>query len=160
MTETIKFEIHLLSEFWNSAPTAQIFIDDNEKFNDIVPNGTKIITFFHTCDFATPHRLKLVRTGKTNQETKKNLDGSFLTQMLTVTKVKIDGIDVRDIVWSNSVTIPEYPEPWASLQKKLGHMLEEQILGGTELGHNCVWYLDFTSPFYKFIIKWMNGGME
>jgi hypothetical protein len=74
-------------------------------------------------------------------------------------KLKIDGVDIRNIVWCQSITVSDYPEPWASEQIAAGNILEQEAIGVTTFGHNGVWYLNFTSPFYNFIMNWMGGGI-
>lgn len=156
--ETIEFEFHLLSEYWNKPPVAKIAVDNIEYFNDTIPKGSQVIRFTHTCDFNKPHRLTLTRSGKDDTQCKTLPNGHQLDQILTLEKLKVDGIDIRNIVWSQSINIAEYPEPWASEQRAAGNILEEEAIGVTTFGHNGTWYLDFTSPFYIFIMSWMGGG--
>jgi hypothetical protein len=156
--EIIEFELHLISEYWNKPPLARIAVDDTEYFNDLVPKGTYIVKFIHTCDFNKPHRLTLTRTGKDDSQCKTLPNGKKLDQNLTLAKLKVDGIDIQNIVWSQSINIANYPEPWATEQRAAGNILEDKAIGVTTFGHNGTWYLDFTSPFYVFIMKWMGGG--
>lgn len=158
--ETIKFEIHLQANYWDQPPHAKILVDTTEYFNDVVPHGEHIIQFMHTCEFNNPHRLTLIRTGKNHDQCVTNSDGTRLDQILTLTKLKVDGIDIRNIVWSKSINIADYPEPWASEQRAAGNMLEEEAIGVTMFGHNGTWYLDFTSPFYIFVMRWMGKGFR
>lgn len=157
-SEIIDFELHLISEYWNKPPVAKIVVDGIEYFNNIVPKGSHIVKFRHTCDFNTPHRLALTRAGKDDSQCKTLPNGQQLDQILTLEKLKIDGIDIRNIVWSRSINVAEYPEPWASEQRAAGNLLEKEAIGVTTFGHNGTWYLDFTSPFYIFIMNWMGGG--
>lgn len=159
-SETITFELHLVSEFWNTPPLATITVDDTEYFNGPVAAGLTVVKFTHTCAFDRPHRLTLDRQGKTDDEIRIEPDGTRAEQWLTIEKVKIDGVDIRNIVWSYSVNIPEYPEPWASDQIAAGNQLNNKVIGDTKFGHNGVWYLDFTSPFYIYIMQWMGGGIQ
>ena len=159
-SETIEFELHLSAESWNKPPQAKISVDDVEYFNDVVSKGSHIVKFTHTCDFDKPHRLTLIRSGKDDSQCKMLPNGRKLDQILTLTKLKVDGIDIRNIVWSKSINIADYPEPWATEQRAAGNMLEQQAIGVTVFGHNGTWYLDFTSPFYIFIMRWMGGGPE
>jgi hypothetical protein len=159
-TETINFEFHLLSEYWNQPPQAKIAVDDIEYFNDVVPKGSHVVKFTHTCDFEKPHQLTLTRSGKNDSQCKTLSNGKKLDQILTLEKLKIDGVDIRNIVWSQSINIAEYPEPWATEQRAAGNTPEEKAIGVTTFGHNGTWYLDFTSPFYIFIMRWMGGGPE
>ena len=75
-------------------------------------------------------------------------------------KIKIDGVDIKNIIWTYSINIPEYPEPWASEYVTAGNILEKEVIGATKFGHNGIWYLDFTSPFYIYIMQWMGGGLH
>lgn len=139
--ETITFNIHLRAEFQNNPPHATILLDNEVKYSDYIINDIKI-TFKETLYFA-PHKLSLIRSN-----TEKN-------QLLYIDKVIIDGVDVRDIVWIKSYNIPVYPEPWATIYRRAGNILEEKIIGETCLGHNSTWSLEFYSPVYKFIMDWM-----
>lgn len=150
--EIITFEIHLLAEFWDKPPRAQLLIDNIEQFNQDLPLGTTVIKFTHKLDFGE-HELKLVRSGK--------VPGQYVSpdqdQKLSIEKVIIDGVNIRNIVWIYSKSIPKYPEPWATIQRKQGIELEKEVIGETTFGHNTTWVLNFTSPFYRFIMNWMNS---
>lgn len=159
-SETITFELHLLSEFWNTPPLATITLDGCEYFNGPVPAGLTVVKFTHTCEFDQPHRLTLDRQGKTDSEVQVNSDGTRSEQYLTIEKIKIDGVDIRNIIWTYSVNVPEYPEPWASEYVTAGNILEKEVIGATKFGHNGIWYLNFTSPFYIYIMQWMGGGIQ
>ena len=159
-SETITFELHLVSEFWKTPPLATISIDDTEYFNGPVAAGSTVVKFTHTCAFDRPHRLTLDRQGKTDDEIRIEPDGTRAEQYLTIEKIKIDGVDIRNIIWTYSVNVPEYPEPWASEYVTAGNILEKEVIGTTKFGHNGIWYLDFTSPFYIYIMQWMGGGIQ
>ena len=156
--ETITFEFFLSSVCWNQPPRVAITVDDVEAFSGAIPAGNQTVKFSHTCKFGEPHRLTMIRSGKDSGQAKFGPDGEWLDQILTLEKLKIDGVDIRNIVWSQSITVSDYPEPWASEQLALGNVLEQEAIGVTTFGHNGVWYLDFTSPFYNFIMQWMGGG--
>jgi len=154
MKEKIKFEITLLSEFWDKKPTAQIYVDDTLKFSDYIDSKQQI-SFDHELDFG-PHVLKIIRGNKTNDQSI-----SFeKDQKLNLLSVSIDGINIRNIVWHYSWYEPKYPQPWAMMQQKQGITLESKVLGETTFGHNGVWYLNFISPFYQHLINWMDGKIN
>lgn len=151
-SETIQFEFtfELTNYRQEYLPYIKIFVDEEEKYSHEINKDITYVKFDHTCAFGMPHRLKFDRSGT---------DPSG-HQMLVLQQLKIDGINIQNIVWSRSVTIPEYPEPWASEQKAANIVLPEELYGTTHFGHNCTWYLDFTSPFYIYIMKWMGGGIH
>jgi len=131
MNETITFDINL-SVVGN--PIIDIFVDDRKL------DSTK---FTIPLDFGK-HNLRIIHSGKTNQ-TPENF--------VKINSVTIDGVNIRDILYTDSFNIPEYPEPWATQQQEQGIELEERVLGQTELTFNCEWCLPFTSPFFEFVMK-------
>lgn len=151
LSETIKFEFTLFSEFNLSPPVVEILVDDERKFYGPIEFNEISILVEHTCNFNIPHKLTLIRSGSTSADR---------TQMLSIKKLKIDGIDIKNIIYNRSYTIPIYPEPWATEQKNAGINLPKEIKGTTDFGHDCTWYLNFTSPFYRYIMGWMGGGLH
>lgn len=154
--ETIEFDITLGTTFWELPASVSIYI------NDIHQCGQKLTTkftnfkFTHSLEFSKHHKLKIIRTGKTDDQTPsnpKNIDK--IDQMVWLEKLKIDGIDVSNIIWTSSYYYPIFPEPWHSEQISHGVNLEYPVLSGTWWGHNGHWELDFYSPFYKFLIDRM-----
>jgi hypothetical protein len=97
------------------------------------------------------HQLSIRRYNKTGNQVRINDSGQLEDQMLSIKKITIDDINIRNIIWCKSYNEPEYPELWASQQRAKGINLEKFILGETNFGHNCTWRLEFTSPFYQFI---------
>ena len=153
--EEIKFEITLLAEYWDKPPIAKIYINDVCKWDGDLSNGSNTITFKDTLNF-TEHTLRIERSNKTDGQHQSDEK----TQLLSLEKLVIDGVNIRDIVWTYSWYEPEYPRLWALMQKKQGNVLEEKILAETNWGHNGNWYLNFTSPVYMHIINWMNRALD
>jgi hypothetical protein len=147
--ETIKFELEFFPEYIdNDFPQAKILIDSEVKFDGFIDNDQSSVAFLHTLEFDQSHQLIIDRYGKTNKP-----------QQLTIKRISIDGIDIRNIIWAHGYNKPIYPEPWASQQRDAGIDLEERVLGETCFGHNGTWTLNFTSPFYKFLYAWMDGNL-
>lgn len=150
--ENITFEITFESVWWKDPPHATIYIDDQKKFDgDILHNQT--VKFSHILDF-TNHELIIHRTGKNNQQvrfTEQGVEG----QDLIINCIKIDGVNIRNLIWTDGGYYPDYPEPWASQERNRGVVLEERVSGETHLGHNGMWKLKFASPFYRFLMDWM-----
>lgn len=144
--ETIKFNILLESTFWDKPPKVQVFVNDVLKFQGEVIKSQNVV-FNADLEFNRQHKLTIIRQGKTPDQTQGNKD-----QLLIISSIEIDGVNIRDIVFTKSKFIPEYPESWAFEQASNGIDLEKEIIGETILGHNGIWYLDFSSPFYRFLI--------
>ncbi len=131
MVETIEFDIQLDVQ---GDPALDIYVDN------ILYTHHK---FTATLEFGN-HELRIVHSGKTNQTPE---------QMVDIKSITVDGVNIQDILYTDSINIPEYPEPWATQQRAEGVVLEETVIGQLELSHNCVWRLNFTSPFYEFVMN-------
>ena len=152
--ENIFFDIILESTYWDLPPELEVVIDNHLIGKYIINQPEFHIRFKRGMLFDQPHLLELKRSGKTNDQTQILSNGTVNTQMLHIKNIKIDNIDLRNLVWHRSVFEPTYPEPWASEQRAQGVKLEEQVLGEMYLGHNGTWRFEFTSPIYKFLIAW------
>jgi hypothetical protein len=154
LSEKIIFEIYVISKYWKDPPGLTVYIDNLQKFQGLITEQSTVIKFTHELIFGS-HTLQMDRVGKTNQQMCKKENGDTEGQDLIIDYIKIDGVDIRNIIWTKSYYEPEYPEPWASQQRSLGIKLEQRVLGETYFGHNGRWSLEFTSPFYRFIMDWM-----
>jgi hypothetical protein len=148
--EKIQFDITLVSEFWDKAPEVEILVDDISLMKQLVLQETTL-SFYVDLKMEQPHKLQIKRSNKTPDQC---VDGK--DQILKITKIKIDHIDIENIFLSKSYFLPVYPEPWASQQKDLGIELETKVIGESYLGHNGTWVLEFFSPFYRYLIKCMS----
>jgi hypothetical protein len=92
--------------------------------------------------------LIIQRSGKTPDQTKIT---QGLDQVLYIDSLAIDSTQIDSLLHTHSVFTPDYPEPWASQQRALGMPLAETIVGENILGHNGMWCLKFTSPFYQYL---------
>jgi len=155
--EKIKFEIWLGCEFWDQPPVIEILIDNELKFSNEMklPEICKI-EFFQNLAFDQPHLLEIKRSGKSDSQCLVSENKILKDQVAWIEKIVIDGVDVQNLIWSQSWFVPDYPEPWAAEQKRAGVELEEKVISGTIWGHNGIWSLGFTSPFYKFLFDCMN----
>lgn len=151
--EHIKFEISFKTNWWKDPPSVAIQLDDQEKFTGNI-NEDIVVKFSQTLNF-NKHVLSIQRTGKNNQQVRLDADGNYQGQELFIDWIKIDGVNIRNLIWTNAYYEPIYPEPWASQQRDQGIELERLVLGETCLSHNGTWRLEFNSPFYRFLMDWM-----
>ena len=149
--ENILFEIELSSIFWDQPPRAKILVNNECKFDGDVDQSTQIIKFYHELEFGKPQQLIIDRYNKTQSQCQGEKD-----QIMRISKIFIDGIDINNFILSRATFCPVYPEPWVSQQVAQGIQLETTLLGETYLGHNGQWCFAFTSPFWQFLIKAMN----
>jgi hypothetical protein len=157
ISENIFFDIVLKSTYWNLPPELEVVVDNKSVGKYTIDQPEFHIRFRQVMQFDQPHTLELRRTGKTSDQTRMLADGTFETQMLEIQTVKLDNIDLKNLILHRSQFEPEYPEPWASEQQAQGIELEAQVPGELYLGHNGVWRFSFTSPIYKFLVAWAKG---
>lgn len=152
-SEHIKFELSFKTNWWKDPPIVAIYLDDSEKFSGAILKDT-VVEFSHNLNFSD-HELIIHRSGKNNQQVRFDAHGNYQGQELIIDCIKIDGINIRNLIWTDSAYEPDYPEPWASQERAAGVELEKYVVGETNFGHNGVWRLKFTSPFYRFLMDWM-----
>ena len=157
-SENIFFDIILDATYWDQPPKLEVLVDDKSVGTYTIDQPEFHIRFRRVMSFDQSHILELRRTGKTQDQTRILDDGTFETQMLHIKTIKLDNIDLRNLIWHSSKFEPEYPEPWASEQQSQGVKLEKQVLGEMYLGHNGTWSFTFTSPIYKFLVGWAKGN--
>jgi len=154
--ETINFKLTFKPNYWNLPPHACVSIDDQVKFDNTITVENNVVEFSHTLLFNQPHKLMIKRSGKTDDQVRKNTDGTYDDQMLIISKIVIDGVNVQNIIYTDSYYEPNYPKIWAKQQELAGIVLEKKVIAETHLGHNGTWTLPFTSPFYLFLMDKMN----
>lgn len=151
--ELIVFGIWLEPHYWNNPPVVDILIDQ-QLISTIRVDKDMHHSFSHRLNFSS-HSLTIKRYGKDHNETRPDGHGGYDTQSLTIGKITIDNINVRNILWDQAEFYPDYPEPWASEQISAGHQLENKVIGEMILGHNGTWVFNFSSPFYKFMVDFV-----
>lgn len=154
LMETIKFEIVLEPIYWDKPPHAKIKLNGKEYYSNTVTEKTRVV-FTENIVFGT-HLLEIVRTNKTDDQ----CINEEKDQKLLLNQIKIDGINIRNIIWHYGYYVPNYPKLWSLYQKKQGIELEEKVKGETIFAHNGTWQLKFTSPFYRFIFDWMEDKIK
>jgi hypothetical protein len=148
--EDITFEIYLKPVYADVPPGAQIFINDECKYDGLIDNDT-VVKFNHTLYFNQQHQLRIHRYNK-----EKSRPVNDIHQTLILDKIIIDGVDIQNIIFSRSYNEPDYPEHWA----KQNPDLQKTIIAETHFGFNGVWRLNFTSPFYMFVMNCVAGRMN
>lgn len=144
--ELIQFQLDLSYNYTLTAPEIIVCLNGIVKFKEPLSGNNCSIKFEHVLDFGQPYTLHIYRAGKTDQDP---------GQMLIVDRIIIDGNNVQDLIWGCSYYEPSYPELWYSQQVAQGTTLETKVYGETHLGHNGLWTLNFTSPFWSYLLDQM-----
>ena len=155
-TEKLKFKLELYATMWDRPPHVEILIDKKSHFNSDV-TGTEdkpdLIEFEAEFEEDKQYNLIINRSGKDNNQTIVNDKGHILKdQMLHIKSMEIDKIDIGALVYEGKYT-PQYPEPWATQQRKDGVELKESFNNVTQMGHNGEWKFTFSSPFYMWLLE-------
>jgi len=74
-----------------------------------------------------------------------------------IDKIIFNNIESEKFVWQG-IYQPNYPEPWATQQKKLGKELNSVLTPITYLGWNGQWRLTYSTPIFTWIHKIKNHG--
>lgn len=152
MIEKIKIVIDITCEFWDQPPLVDLIINDTMLGSHRIDSKKYVIEHYAELELEKSHLLKLKRYNKSDDQCT-IVDGNKKDQYIILDRVSIDGIDVQNLIWSRSWFEPQYPELWRMQQEEAGVQLEDKVLGETWLSHNGVWNFEFTSPFYRYVIK-------
>ena len=154
-TEKLKFKLELYATMWNKPPVADIKIDGKSYFKEEITSTNDkptIIEFEHELEEGKPYNLIINRLGKGAGQTVVE-DGKIVKdQLLHIKNIEIDEIDLGNLVFEG-IYQPDYPEPWATQQAKIGNELPKSIKNSPNLGHNGTWTFEFVSPFYMWLLE-------
>lgn len=146
-SELIKFKFGFSSTYWNTPPHIEIAIDNTVYYSGHLHKYKMPIEFTVPLTFAD-HILQIKRTGKTLAESR-HVDGEWETQSCSLEHLTVDGINIRNILWSKSTFVPVYDETQAG---------DPVIDGECIFGYNGTFNLNFSSPFYQYVVDCVRGA--
>ena len=155
-TEKLKFRLELYATMWDKPPVAEIKLNDKSYFkSDVI--GTEqdptTVEFEAELTDGSDYNLIIDRSGKGKSQTIVNEKGDILKdQLLHIKSIEIDEIDIGALVYEGVYT-PNYPEPWATQQRKNNVELPESFKNVTQMGHDGQWKFTFASPFYMWLLE-------
>ena len=148
--------MELYATMWDRPPVAEILIGDKSHFaGDITGTEDKptVVEFEHELTEGEEGELTINRSGKDKNQTVINNKGDLLKdQLLHIKSMEIDEVDLGGLVYEGVYT-PQYPEPWASQQRRAGVELPESFKNVTTMGHDGTWRFKFESPFYMWLLE-------
>jgi hypothetical protein len=148
-TELINFELVLYSKYWNTPPYVEVSVDDEIKHQCKLTDEYTTIKFSHQLDFNMHHKINILRQGKTMRESRMLMDRTWETQECGITRLYVDDINIRNILWDKSYFEPEYDKFQSG---------DKIVPGECCFGFNGKWTLDFTSPFYQYVVDCVRGA--
>jgi hypothetical protein len=141
--DTVEFNIHLDSIYHDRPPMFEVLVDDtvqgygtiegpmNVKFSVDLPEGE--------------HILKIRLDGKKDSDVILDNDGNILKdQLLKITEIEIDEIELGHLAWQLSRF---YPKP------RTDNANPEPVDNMLDIGWNGEWQLKFQSPTYIWFLE-------
>jgi len=146
--ETLHFKIELAGTFWKKRPAYSILINDNViKSSTVETNSEEVfaVEFDHEFNEGT-QSLKIRLENKEDSDVlKDNYDDPdnykiIGDMLLNIKNIEIDEITLGHMLYGKSLFTPD----------SSAHPVLDQCL---DLGWNGTWNLEFTSPFYIWLLE-------
>lgn len=154
--ETLHFKIGVSGSSLKKQPKIRILINDQEQVNEqliVAENTTQYFEFDATLQEGSCF-LGIELLNKTTSDTVLDSDGNIIEDLLlNIDSVEIDEIDLGSLLWTMSDYIPDYPEQYRLEMGKQGKDLPVSLKNCVNLGWNGRWTLNFTSPFYIWLLE-------
>lgn len=144
MTEELEFKLTISGRYWNKKPAYQVLLNDEVVTSGIINNPSEEqfdIEFSREVSEDSEHRLIVRFLNKEDSDTIENADktGILKDMILNIDALSIDGIDVGNLLWTNS----EY------FDTEGNSIMTECV----NLGKNGDWVFKFTAPFYIWLLE-------
>jgi Ca-dependent carbohydrate-binding module xylan-binding len=144
-TETLNFKITLSGTFWDKRPKFSIWIDDTK-----IQDGEITSAEHQTIEFSqelseTDHQLKIRLENKEDTDVVQENGNIVKDMLLNIEDITIDDISMGFQLWKATY----YPD-----EKKMFNGKEiESITGCVNLGWNGSYVVNFSSPFYIWLLE-------
>ena len=139
--EQVEIELVLSSSFWDKAPKAKVYIDEQLIFDDQIIEPT-------TVKFASDltegkHKLIVELYDKNKYQTIVENGQIIKDQLLNIDGIMFDEIDCQHLKHSLSNYFPSNPS----------NEIPSQLTNCVNLGYNGRWELEFTCPIYIWLLE-------
>lgn len=140
-TEQVDIEVLLNSSFWDKAPKAKVYVDDNLIFDNTVDQP--ITVKFNGELTEGKHKLIIELYDKDKYQTILENGEIVKDQLLNIDAIIFDEIDIQFLKHSLSKYFP--------IQHS--NDIPEELTNCVNLGYNGRWELEFTSPVYIWLLE-------
>jgi hypothetical protein len=152
--EKIKFRVGISGTYWDKKPNYSIAISGKEYANGYitVPAGQTEYIEFHADLIDGDHRLEISLLNKENSDTVKgdtDADGKITItkdMLLNIEQIEIDDIDIGHLRYSKSYYETVKKQIW---KDNIVNRIEQCV----NLGWNGTYVLEFSSPFYIWLLE-------
>jgi hypothetical protein len=140
-SEPIDIEITLTSAYWKDAPKTKVYIDNEIIFDGAIAEK-KVVKYSGTLDEGI-HKITIELYDKDKYQTVLENGNIIKDQLLNITDISFDEIDIGFLIWQKSKYYPTIKE----------NLEEYPITQCTNLGWNGKWELEFTTPIYIWLLE-------
>lgn len=148
--EKIQFKIGLSGTYWGKKPQYEILVNDHKYHEGIIqlePNQTEFFEFTIDVEEDQDHKLQIRLVNKTDKDVVKDVDDKdnfkiVNDMLLNIDSIWIDDIDLCGLMWSESRFVGDDPS-------------RPVLKNCVNLGWNGTYILDFSSPFYIWLLEKM-----
>jgi hypothetical protein len=144
--ESLNFEVLLSGTYWDKKPQFSVWLDNHVIVqSEIVKSNTpQSIKFDRELDEGL-HQLKIRLENKTTQDTVVANGEMVKDMLLNIDDIIIGDIDLGQLLWDTEYHL-DHPH------KYKGKTIT-RLDGCVNLGWNGTYVLNFTSPFYNWLLK-------
>lgn len=140
-TEKVEIEISLSSSFWDKAPKAKVYVDDNLIFDSVVDQPIKVK--FNGDLTEDRHKLIIELYDKDKYQTVVKDDQIIKDQLLNIDAILFDEIDIQFLKHTLSKYFPV----------QHSNEIPKEVTNCVNLGYNGRWELEFTTPVYIWLLE-------
>ena len=140
--ETLSFKISLNGTFWDKLPEYSIWLNDEFISSGTANEELQFIEFTHSIAEGTQNKLIIKLLNKEDGDTVESEDKSNIIKdmLLNIDSISIDDIELGQLMWSLSKFIADDPN-------------RPTLKNCVNLGWNGSYVLEFTSPFYLWLLE-------
>ena len=143
--ETLKFVVTLSATFWERRPQFSIWLDDHIIIQSEIPDTQSHPIAFERAISEGTHSLKIRLENKTTADTVIENGNIIKDMLLNIDDITIDDIGLGNLLWSAEYRLDD-PQEYNG--KTITH-LDSCV----NLGWNGTYTLNFTSPFYIWLLE-------
>jgi len=143
--ETLKFVVTLSATFWERRPQFSIWLDDHIIIQSEIPDILSHPIAFERAISEGTHSLKIRLENKTTADTVIENSNIIKDMLLNIDDITIDDISLDNLLWSAEYRLDD-PQEYNG--KTITH-LDSCV----NLGWNGTYTLNFTSPFYIWLLE-------
>jgi hypothetical protein len=149
--ETLHFRIGLSGTYWDRPPQYSVLVNDTAVVNSArvdVPSDEIFYVEFDLDSDVELNMLQIRLENKTNTDTVENADKTGIVKdlLLNIVTVEIDEIALGHLIYSLSEYHVDRPVEYCGEITKI-------IKNCVNLGWNGEWRLQWTNPFYIFLLE-------